>query len=90
TSSSEHEIKGKPNPAVYLSTAKKLAVEPSKCIAFEDSISGVIAASKANMKTVVVPPILEFTDKKYELSYMKLSCLSEFTDALLEKIVNGV
>ena len=90
TSSSEHEIKGKPNPAVYLSTAKKLAVDPSKCIAFEDSISGVIAASKANMKTVVVPPLLEFTDKKYELSYMKLSCLSEFTDAHLEKIVNCI
>lgn len=80
TSSSEHEIKGKPDPAVYLSTAKKLNVEPSKCIAFEDSISGVISARKANMKTVVVPPFLEFSDDKYEISSIKIRQLSEFSD----------
>ena len=90
TSSSEHEIKGKPDPAVYLTTAKKLNVEPSKCIAFEDSVSGIISANQANMKTVVVPPTLELADEKYEISYIKLSRLSEFTDAHLEKIVNYI
>ena len=90
TSSSEHEIKGKPDPAVYLTTAKKLNVEPSKCIAFEDSVSGIISANQANMKTVVVPPTLEFADEKYEISYIKLSRLSEFTDAHLEKMVNYI
>lgn len=90
TSSSEHEINGKPDPAVYLSTAKKLRIEPSKCIAFEDSITGVISASKANMKTVVVPPALEFMDEKYEISYLKLSRLSEFSDEHLEKINNDI
>jgi beta-phosphoglucomutase-like phosphatase (HAD superfamily) len=90
TSSSEHEIKGKPDPAVYLSTAKKLKGEPSKYIAFEDSTSGVISASKENMKTVVVPPILEFADDKYEMSYIKLRRLSEFSDVHLEKIANNV
>ena len=90
TSSSEHEIKGKPDPAVYLSTAKKLNVAPSKCIAFEDSISGIISANQANMKTVVVPPVLEFTDKKYEISYIKLKRLSEFSDVHLEKIANHI
>lgn len=88
-SSSEDEIKGKPDPAVYLSTAKKLNVEPSKCIAFEDSVSGILAANQANMKTVVVPPALEFTDEKYELSYMKLKRLSDFSDEHLEKIANS-
>ncbi len=87
-SSSEHEIKGKPHPAVYLSTAKKLKVDPSKCVAFEDSLSGIIAASKANIKTVVVPPILEFTNKKYEISHLKLRRLSDFTDVHLEQIAN--
>ena len=88
TSSSEHEIKGKPDPAVYLTTAKKLNVEPSKCIAFEDSVSGIISANQANMKTVVVPPTLEFTDEKYDISLIKLRRLSEFTYTHLEKIVN--
>tara|TARA_R110002050_G_scaffold9680_14_gene34224 strand:- start:2539 stop:3264 length:726 start_codon:yes stop_codon:yes gene_type:complete len=87
-SSSEDEINGKPDPAVYLSTAKKLKVEPSKCIAFEDSISGVISAIKANMITIVVPPALEFSDKKYEMSYIKLRRLSEFSDLHLDKIKN--
>lgn len=90
TSSSEHEIKGKPDPAVYLTTAKKLNIEPSKCIAFEDSISGIISANKAKMKTVVVPPTLEFTDKKYEIASIKLRRLSEFTDAHLDKIINYI
>jgi sugar-phosphatase len=86
TSSSEYETQGKPHPAVYLATAKKLEVEPSKCIAFEDSLSGIISASKANIKTVVVPPASEFADKKYEISHIKLSRLSDFTDSHLEKI----
>jgi haloacid dehalogenase superfamily, subfamily IA, variant 3 with third motif having DD or ED/haloacid dehalogenase superfamily, subfamily IA, variant 1 with third motif having Dx(3-4)D or Dx(3-4)E len=86
TSSSEHETQGKPDPAVYLTTAKKLGVEPSKCIAFEDSLSGIIAASKANIKTVAVPPRTEFTDKKYDMSHVKLSRLSDFTDSHLEAI----
>lgn len=63
TSSSEDEVRGKPHPAVYLTTAKKLKVNPSKCIAFEDSLSGIIAARKANIKTVAVPHQSEFTDK---------------------------
>ena len=90
TSSSEHEIKGKPDPAVYLSTAKKLNIEPSKCIAFEDSISGIISANQANMKTVVVPHISEFTDKKFEISYIKLRRLSEFSEVHLDRIVNEI
>lgn len=90
TSSSEHEIQGKPHPAVYLTTAKKLQVDPSKCIAFEDSLSGIISANKANIKTVAVPPRSEFTDKKYEISHIKLNRLSDFTDDHLEKIANSI
>ena len=88
TSSSEHEIKGMPDPAVYLSTAKKLNVEPSKCIAFEDSISGIISVNQANMRTVVVPNISEFADNKFEISYIKRRRLSDFSDVHLDRIAN--
>ncbi|MEP0071507.1 MAG: hexitol phosphatase HxpB [Marinomonas sp.] len=81
-SSSEYEIQGKPDPAVYLSTVNKLNVEPSTCIAIEDSVSGVMAAINANMKTVVVPPVAEFADKKYDIADIKLKQLSEFPDVL--------
>jgi HAD superfamily hydrolase (TIGR01509 family) len=86
-SSSEHEQKGKPDPAVYLSTARKLNVHPSKCIAFEDSVSGIIAAKKANIKAIAVPAAEEFFENKFEISHMKIRRLSEFTDEHLKTIV---
>lgn len=51
--SSESEEQGKPHPAVYLTSAKKLGVSPAHCIAIEDSYSGLRAAKEAGMKTVV-------------------------------------
>lgn len=87
-SSSEHEEKGKPHPAVYLSTARKLKVDPSRCIAFEDSLSGILAAKKANIKVVAVPENIAFTDNKFEISHMKIRRLSDFTNSHLEKISN--
>jgi sugar-phosphatase len=50
--SSEFENNGKPDPAIYLTTARKLNIEANKCIAIEDSYSGMLAAKKAGMKVV--------------------------------------
>lgn len=77
-SSSEHVESGKPDPAVYLSTLTKLQVDASKCIAFEDSVSGVLAAKSAGIKAVVVPPRHDFDNPKYEVADIKLRSLSEF------------
>lgn len=51
---SEHVSKHKPDPEVYLKTAKNISLEPSQCIVFEDSFSGVSAAKNAGMKVVGV------------------------------------
>jgi HAD superfamily hydrolase (TIGR01509 family) len=40
---------GKPSPAIYLHTAKRLGVRPDRCIAIEDSKNGVLSAKKAEM-----------------------------------------
>lgn len=82
--SSEHEKQGKPHPAVYLSTAGKLQVDPSKCIAFEDSVSGIVAASRADIRTVAIPPASAFANENFEISTIKLRRLSDFVDAHFE------
>ncbi|GAA0880777.1 HAD family hydrolase [Algoriphagus jejuensis] len=51
---SEHVSKHKPDPEVYLKTAQNLSLEPSQCVVFEDSFSGVSAAKNAGMKVVGV------------------------------------
>jgi beta-phosphoglucomutase len=51
---SEHVKKHKPDPEVYLKTALNMSVEPSDCLVFEDSFSGVSAAKNAGMKVVGV------------------------------------
>ncbi len=48
--SAESEHKGKPDPAVYLAAAQKLDIEPSYCLAIEDSKTGMLAAKRAGMQ----------------------------------------
>ncbi|MDG2153800.1 MAG: hexitol phosphatase HxpB [Crocinitomicaceae bacterium] len=53
--SAEFEEHGKPHPAVYLTTANKLNVDPHRCLVIEDSLNGVISGMAAKMKVVCIP-----------------------------------
>jgi beta-phosphoglucomutase len=44
----------KPDPAVLLSAARLLTVEPAACIVFEDSPTGVTAGAAAGMRVVAL------------------------------------
>ena len=46
---------GKLNLDIFLVTSERLQVNPGRCLVFEDSLSGVQAASWANMKMVAIP-----------------------------------
>ena len=65
--SAEFEEFGKPHPAVFLSTAKMLDIEPQDCIVYEDSKNGMRAGLAAGMKTIIIPefpePHLEWHDE---------------------------
>jgi beta-phosphoglucomutase family hydrolase len=74
---SEHVIKHKPDPEVYLTSANNLGVNPSNCIVFEDSHSGIRAGLAAGMKVVGVlstytkaqlPVCHAYVDNYYNLS----------------------
>jgi HAD superfamily hydrolase (TIGR01509 family) len=55
TVSSEEVARGKPAPDVYLAAAGALGVEPTACVAIEDSANGLRAAAAAGMPVIAVP-----------------------------------
>jgi HAD superfamily hydrolase (TIGR01509 family) len=46
---------GKPAPDIYLEAARRLGVEPRRCMANEDSEAGVLSGAAAGMFTIMVP-----------------------------------
>jgi HAD superfamily hydrolase (TIGR01509 family) len=55
TVSSEEVARGKPAPDVYLEAARRLGVGPARCVAVEDSASGIRAAHAAGMRVLAYP-----------------------------------
>ncbi|RGC68340.1 Phosphorylated carbohydrates phosphatase [Micromonospora sp. MW-13] len=55
TLSTEETAHGKPAPDVYLAVARRLGVDPARCVAVEDSSNGVRSAAAAGMRVVAVP-----------------------------------
>ena len=53
--SADEIVKPKPDPEVFLVSAKKLGVDPEDCVVVEDSVFGVRAAKAAEMKCIAVP-----------------------------------
>lgn len=46
--------KGKPSPDIFLKVAEDLDIEPNKCLVFEDTLAGVMAAQGAGMDVISV------------------------------------
>ena len=78
--SAEDEERGKPDPAVYLSAARKLGVQPERCLAVEDSINGVRSAKAAGMVCVAVP-VSGATDG-FEGADLVLGSIAELDDRI--------
>ncbi len=80
--SAEKEIAGKPNPAVFLSTAKSMKIRPKNCLVLEDSKAGMVAGLNAKMRTIVVPEQNSNPDWAKQ-SFKTLKSLKEFQLNLL-------
>ena len=49
--------RGKPSPDPVLEAALRLGVSPERCLVFEDTATGIAAATAAGMQSVLVPPL---------------------------------
>ncbi len=87
--SGENEPFGKPHPGVYLTCADALEVQPTECIAIEDSLTGLIAAKAAKMKAIAVPEPAQYSDPRFSLADGKLASLTGLSGELLEALVSA-
>ena len=85
--SAEDELRGKPDPAVFLSTAAKLGVAPEACLALEDSVNGVLSAKAAGMTCVAVPDPTVQGDARFENADIVVTSLRDLDAARLDRLL---
>jgi sugar-phosphatase len=90
TVSSSEVDQGKPKPDVYLLALDKLGVSATETLAFEDSPSGLKAATAAKIRTIVVPSIQDFEEADFEEAELKIRHLEEFNAERFSKLCQPV
>ena len=83
--SGQHVAHSKPDPEIFLLTAQKLDVEPSRCLVLEDSYNGVRAGAAGGFVTVMVPDLVPADNEMKRLYTMECASLEE----VLEKLKAG-
>jgi beta-phosphoglucomutase-like phosphatase (HAD superfamily) len=69
----------KPFPDIYLKCIEKLNLGKEKCVAIEDSATGLAAAKAAGIKCIAVP--CEFTrSQDFSQADLRLEKISEITE----------
>jgi HAD superfamily hydrolase (TIGR01509 family) len=77
----------KPNPEPYLTAAARLGIAPDRCLAVEDSHSGVRAAHAAGMQTVMVPDLVSPSDEIAALCVAVMESLHHLRDAAFAELI---
>lgn len=75
--SAQYEEYGKPHPAIFLSVAKQLNIEPKNCVVFEDAINGVIAAKASRMYCIAIPEEVSYNDPRFAIADVKVRSLHD-------------
>lgn len=75
---------GKPDPEIYLKTAKMLNFPPKRCIVIEDSLSGIKSGLNAGMKVIGITTT--HTKKELSIADMVIDDFSELTLKKLERV----
>lgn len=76
----------KPHPEPYLLAAERLGVDPTRCVAMEDSPAGVASAEAAGAQVIVMPGMHPVEDSP---NRHPVKSLQEIDTALLARVLNG-
>jgi len=79
--------KGKPDPEIYLQSARQLGCEPASCVVFEDAQAGIEAGRRAGMKVVGVATTLP-ADRLSQTDLV-IKNFSEITVPQIVKLMNS-
>ena len=83
--SAEFEPFGKPHPGVFLTAAAALGVAPDRCLVFEDSSAGVLAAKAGRMTVVAVPTTSDRALAAFSLADLVLDSLEDLSEEWLDE-----
>jgi len=86
--SAEEEEFGKPHPGIYLTVGHRLGVNPTECLAIEDSLMGVLAAKSARMKCIAVPEPASQRDPRFAIADCVLGSLLEINNEVWSRILS--
>ena len=78
--------KGKPNPEIFLKAASELNCEPGKCLIFEDSQNGLLAASAAGGLPIFVRDLKEPDPDVKALAFRSYDKLTDFLDEFIQQM----
>lgn len=78
--------KGKPEPDIYLYGAASLGLRPEDCLAIEDSPAGILSASRAGCRAVMVPDMDQPDADTEKRLYAKADCLTDIIVLLDAKV----
>ncbi len=75
---SGYQVKNsKPYPDIYIYGAESLGLDPSECLALEDSPNGLESAARAGALPIMIPDLDGPKDRDLDLSYAVASSLDE-------------
>lgn len=73
---------GKPKPDIYIYAAAQLGLDPSECMALEDSPNGVRSAAGAGCVTVMVPDLTQPDEELRGLVFAVAESLADVPDII--------